>query len=249
MDGQVFFNHIRRSIFDGSLSQPQVSGITALLDTFDSYQITNIDHAAYILANVHHETGGYMSPIKETVYASHKDKNPSDATVIARLDRAYAQGQLTWVTKPYWREGWFGRGMVQITHKDNYDTVGEAIGVDLIADRDRALELETSAAIAVVGMYTGLFTGKKLSDYNFPTAVDAPSESNPRRIINGKDGTDGKIANTYRLFYSALKAAGFGEVSEPVEQTPVPQVPTRTRSVILAEIDKLVDELKAMENT
>lgn len=244
MNSSIFFDKVRSDVFGGSLSQPQVNGLNALLDAFQRFDVTNAHHAANILAQVHHETGGYMSPIKETVYASHSDKNPSDATVIARLNKAYAEGKLPWVSTPYWRDGWFGRGMIQITHKDNYQKVGDALGIDLVADRDRALELETSAAIAVVGMLTGLFTGKKLGDYSFPASLDASPKSNPRRIVNGEDGTDKKIAATHRLFYNALTAAGFGK-DQPAP--PVPQNPTRTRSVILSEIDKLVAELKAME--
>lgn len=250
MNRAVFFDNVRHSIFGGRLSAPQVMGMEALINGFEQYGVVNAHHAANILAQVHHETGGYMSPIKETVYASHADKNPSDALVIARLNKAFAAGQLSWVTKPYWRDGWFGRGMVQITHKDNYEKLGDALGVDLVGNRDLALDLNVSAAIAIVGMVTGLFTGKKLSDYSFPASLDARPELNPRRIINGEDGTDKKIATNHRLFYNALVAANFGldELSTPVP-TPVPTPTARSRAVILAEMEKLVEELKAMEQS
>lgn len=243
MDRKLFFDSVRIPLFGGKLSTPQVLGAEALLDAFENYEVTNTHHAANILAQVHHETGGYMSPIKETVFASHSNKNPSDATVIARLDSAYADGKLTWVDTPYWKDGWFGRGMIQITHKSNYEKLGDLLEIDLVGDRDKALELEVSAAIAVVGMVTGAFTGKKLSDFSFPAALDAPPNRHPRRIVNGPDGQHEKIAKNHRLFYNALIAASFGVDTSP----PVPPKSTRTRSVILAEIETLVAELKAME--
>lgn len=246
MDHKTFYDIVRPSLFGGRLSEPQVAGMDALLSGFDTYGIEDAHYAANILAQVHHETGEYMSPIKETVFPSHKDKNPSDATVIARLNNAYSTGKLPWVRTPYWRDGWFGRGMVQLTHESNYRKLGDILDVDLVGNRDLALDLDVSAAIAIVGMSLGLFTGKKLSDYSFPAALDKPPEDNPRRIINGEDGTDKKIAANHRLFYNALVKAGFGERPAPVP-VPTPPVTTRTRSVILAEIEKLVAELKAME--
>ncbi len=218
MSDQEFFNNIR-PFFGGSMSQPQVTGMQSILDAARKYGVTDRNHIANIMAQVYHETGKYMSPIKETVFESHKDKNPSDDTVIKRLDTAFARGQLPWVKTPYWRDGWFGRGQVQITHKDNYKRLGDRLGVNLVANPDLALDPRISAEIAVVGMKEGLFTGKKLSDYNFPAALSAAPANNPRRIVNGQDGTDAKIAGYHKRFYDALSA---GSVAEP---TPTPQYP------------------------
>jgi hypothetical protein len=157
---------------------------------------------ANVLAQVRRETGGIMAPIKETVQASHRDKNPSDDEVIKRLDRAYAKGQLPWVNAPYWRDGWFGRGQIQLTHKANYARFG-------ISRPDDALVPHISAHVAVRGMRDGLFTGNKLADYNFPEALNAVPAENPRRIVNGKDGSDAEVAQFHRQFARALQAAGW----------------------------------------
>lgn len=211
MDRKVFFDSIRGTgLFGKALASSHVTGCEALLDASMEWGLTNPHHVAHVLAHAHHETGAYMLPIKETVQAHHVDKNPSDAEVIRRLDVAWKKGQLSWVSTPYWRDGWFGRGFIQITHLKNYLKLGTAIGVDLVANRDASLNPAISAATAVVGMRDGLFTGKKLSDYKFPDALTAKPKENPRRIVNGEDGTDAKIAKSHIFFYDALVKAGYG---------------------------------------
>jgi len=64
-------------MFSGGLSQPKVNGIDAVPESCERNRGLDPHHIANILANIMCETGGYMLPIKETVYASHKDKNPA----------------------------------------------------------------------------------------------------------------------------------------------------------------------------
>jgi hypothetical protein len=202
MDRAKFFNSLRSStIFKGRLSQPNVSGTEAILD---AGRHLSAHHLANVMANVARETGRYMFPIKETVMPWHQDKNPSDAEVIRRLERAWANGvlQRAGVRTPYWREGWFGRGQIQITHKPNYDKFN-------VVNPSDALLLPVSARIAVEGMEKGMFTGRKLSDYNFPQDLTRPSNRNPRRIVNGPDGSDDEVASFHRVFHTALVEAGY----------------------------------------
>lgn len=211
MDRGKFFAAVRSDPFGGRLTQVQVEGCEAILDACDRAGVTDPRHQANILAQCHHETGGQMEPVKETVFAWSKDRHPSDAEVIRRLDAAFAKGQLTWVKKPYWRDGWFGRGLIQITFRDNYDRLGKAIGVDLVSSRDRALELRTSADIAVVGMRDGLFTGKKLADY-FSATRDDPAAA--RAIVNGDTPKVGpEIAKLHKAFLAAIKGASADPVA------------------------------------
>ncbi|WP_159585905.1 hypothetical protein [Chelativorans xinjiangense] len=242
MDRAKFFAALRRresGVFGTSLSQGQVRGTEAILDSCTRNRVTDPHYVANILAQVYHETGGYMLPIKETVYASHKDKSPSDATVIARLERAWKAGQLSWVKTPYWREGWFGRGPIQTTHYKNYLKMGTRLGVDLIRYPEELLKPRTGADSAVIGMAEGLYTGRKLSDYAFPEDLSAPPAHHPRRIVNGKDGTDGDIAKYHRAFHSALTAAGHSaqkapastrEPLPPLPDTPEPETPPTGKS-------------------
>ena len=195
MDKDKFFVELRRrgtGLFGTILNQSQVEGIESLLDVGARLPL---HHISNVLAQVYHETGGRMSPVRET-FAD------TDAQAIDRLERAWAKGQLTWVKTPYWRDGWFGRGQIQLTHKANYAKFG-------ITNPGDAMKLDVSARVAVEGMRDGKFTGRKLADYNFPGALDNPSSSNPRRIVNGKDGTDAKVAGYHRAFAAALTAAGY----------------------------------------
>jgi predicted chitinase len=213
MNRIAFFNTIRPA-FGGSLVAAQVAGINALLDAGSDL---SLHHMANLMAQVRRETGGYMSPIKETVMPSHKDKHPSDEEVIRRLDRAFAAGKLKWVKEPYWRDGWFGRGPLQVTHRANYRKFG-------ITDPYDMLKHDIGARVAVEGMVKGMFTGKKLSDYDFPAALDAPPARNPRRIVNGVDGSDKEVARFHRQFAAALQSANWGTLPARPD-APAPPLP------------------------
>lgn len=212
MNRAAFYASVRQrtsGVFGTSLSQAQVQGVEAILDEAVR-RGTPLRHLAYILATAYHETGGQMQPVKETVYASSKDRNPSDETVINRLEVAWKAGKLGSVKTPYWRKdangkSWFGRGLVQITHKANYQKLGLLIGVDLVKDPSKALELSTAVKILFVGMELGSFTGKSLSDY---LDAEKPDYEGARRIINGMDKA-ATIAGYAWAFERALVAAGY----------------------------------------
>jgi len=213
MKRETFFAALRArdsGVFGTSLSQQQVDGTDALLDALDGF---TMPHAAHVLAEVYHETGGGMWPVKETVYRTSKDRDPSDATVIARLDRAWAKGQLPWVRAPYWRDGWFGRGQIQLTHADNYRKASALVGSDLVADPSRALDPAISAKVAAEGCRAGMFTGKRLSDFDGPGSYDHAAA---RSIVNGDARAMGPtIAGYAAAFEAALSAAGWSAAVPP----------------------------------
>ena len=145
----VFTSYIRKAPFGNRISQAQLDGTNDVLDYWEAnHQYEDHRWLAYILATNFHETGGYMLPIKETVYPSHKDKNPSDKEVIRRLDNAFKSGRLKGVKTPYWRNGYFGRGRVQITHKENYQKFGIADNVDKALARRIVNGTDDAALIA-----------------------------------------------------------------------------------------------------
>lgn len=202
MNRKAFYATLRGGVLFRTFTQRQVDAIEPILDEVADWPVP---HGANVLAQVYHETGGGMYPVKETVMPHHKDPNPSDEEVIRRLDRAWERRQMTGVRQPYWRAGWFGRGGIQITHLRNYQKLSPIVGVDLVKDPDAALDPVISARIAARGCRLGAFTGKKLSDYDRPGGYDHRAA---RAIVNGDVPAMGPtIARYAQSFEAALRAA------------------------------------------
>lgn len=206
----AFFDAVRVSPFRGSLTQEQVDGIESLLDVWgELYPDADPRWIANSLAQIHRETGGRMVPVREA-FAD------TDEEAMRRLEKAWNRGRLTWVKRPYWRDGFFGRGHIQLTHEKNYLKLGKRIGVDLVARPELALDPRISAKVAIIGMMEGLFTGRELADYFNDTDND---DVNARRIVNGPDGSELVVRRMHRDFLAALKAGGY----EPGCLAPAPE--------------------------
>lgn len=193
----MFFNSVRASLFSNHLSQHQVEGINTIIAEWQRRGINDNRQLAYILATAYHETGKSMQPVREAF-------GKSDADSIRKLEAAWAAGKLPNVTTPYWRNGFFGRGYVQLTHQPNYARMGKRLGINLAGNPGLALKPEIAAQILVIGMIEGLFTGKKLADYISGNRCDYVGA---RRIINGTDRA-ALIAGYASRFEAALSAAG-----------------------------------------
>ncbi|MBO9133403.1 hypothetical protein J5289_07625 [Rhizobium sp. B230/85] len=199
LNRDFFFDQLREKLYPNGLNMAQVEGHEAVLDAWEKDHAKSDDRwLAYILATAYHESAFTMQPVRETL------ANP-DEQAAARLEAAWDAGKLSWVKTPYWRKDadgkyWFGRGLVQITFKANYRKLGDAIGVDLVADPDLALDLDVAVQIIFYGMLNGSFTGRKLADYFNKTKSDWV---NARRIVNGLDRAD-TIAGYGKIYYAAL---------------------------------------------
>lgn len=93
-----------------------------------------------------------------------------------------------------------GRGLVQLTWKNNYRRAGNALGLDLVAEPAPALEPSIARQLLFRGMMEGWYTGRRLADF-----FNAEREDwrNARRVINGVDEAD-RVAGYARLYYAAL---------------------------------------------
>lgn len=207
MNREAFFNDARH-IFGGRLKQSQMQGLDILLTASEGLPVS---HQAYLLATAKHETAQTMQPVREALAKT------DDGAVMA-LEKAWKAGRLPWVRTPYWRKdasgkAWFGRGFVQLTHKENYQTASAKTGIDLIADPSAALSPMIAARILVQGSSEGWFTGRKLSDY-------LPGDyAGARRVINGTDKAN-EIAAIAAAFERALLAGG-----EPAPTPIIPDAP------------------------
>jgi putative chitinase len=167
----IFYNKVRKSVFAGTMTQDQVNGMGKILAYWEkNYKGDDLRNLAYVLATIHHETWFKMQPIEE------------------------AGGKAYLRKKAYYP--WYGRGLVQITWKANYDKYG-------IKNPADALAWDTALFVTFDGMYTGTFTGRRLSQYFAGTKEDP---CGARKIINGVD-KDAVIAAIYTKFKDALLTA------------------------------------------
>lgn len=165
-------------LFKKPFTQTQIDSISEVQNAMGRYSINNLAQQAYIWATIYHETAGTMLPIEE--YGKGK---------------GHPYGQPEANGKIY-----YGRGYCQITHRSNYERIGNLIGVDLLDNPELALEPAIAAEIITIGMQDGWFTGKDLDDYIGSVThryIDA------RRIINGTDKAE-LIAGYAKKFEQVL---------------------------------------------
>lgn len=195
----LFYSTVRTTLFGGKLSQDQVDGLAAILDAWPEGQ--DARWVAYSLATAYHETGRTMQPVRETFAKT-------DAEARLKLkSRAYARADSET------GEAYYGRGLVQLTWRINYEEWSAELGVDLVRKPDLALDMGNAARILVGGMMKGTFTGKTLARF-FNSMDDDPR--NARKIINGTDRA-ADIAGYHHQFLDALLKSG---MKSPYVRTP-----------------------------
>lgn len=166
-----FFFNSKKILFNGKFKQSQVDGLNAILNEWEkNYSVKDDRWLAYMLATAHHETDRRMQPIEEygkgkgRTYGKNIKMNGTRYNDTANL--------------------FYGRGFVQLTWYENYQKAGAKLGLNLIKNPEKTLELSVATKIMFLGMMEGWFTGKKLSQY-FNSATE--DVYNARRIINGTD--------------------------------------------------------------
>lgn len=172
----------------GILAGPAQSGLCTLLDFLEAdADITDLRHTAYMLATALHETAGTYRPIAEYGKGSGK-----------KYGLPAANGKV-----------FYGRGYVQLTWAENYQAMGQALGVDLYSNPDLAMQPDVAYQIMSRGMRKGSFTGVSLSRFINGEKCDF---LNCRRIINGTDQAQ-KIADIAVKILDALNQAQITEVA------------------------------------
>lgn len=190
IDRGTFFKEYRNIFRLKTISQAQVNIFDAIFDYWDQSQHTDLRWLAYAMATAYHETGARMEPVREGFA---KD----DISAIRAVERLLAQGGISWnYAKPEANgKSYFGRGLVQITHADNYRKLGQAIGIGnkLYDDPSLALDKDISVKLLFKGMTDGLYRpGHKLSVY---FSKDKEDWYGAREMINGDKSYRPKWAN------------------------------------------------------
>jgi hypothetical protein len=196
-----FFARMREAF--GPLTQQQVEGAGFLLTAFErDPEAKDLRHIAYAFATAWHETGRTLMPIKERGTDAYFDAryDPVRGSSTDRRAKAKAMGNT--------REGdgrlYAGRGLVQVTWKSNYRRLGDYIGIDLVAEPNRALEPGVAYVALAHGMRLGWY-GRKLADCITPQRTDYVAA---RATVNGTDRA-AEIADHAIRFERALGCAAF----------------------------------------
>jgi len=190
---QHFYDEVRTS-FGTKLTQKQIDGFEAILNTWEQSGLTDLRWLAYMLATAWHETDKKMQAIEE-----------------------YGKGRGRKYGKPS-KNGkvYYGRGLVQLTWPENYRSMGNILGVELYDHPEIALDLNIAVKIMFEGMTTaksfrGDFTGKHLGMYFNEGTEDWV---NARRIINLLDKAE-LIASYGKRFYKSLTTQPPEGITQP----------------------------------
>lgn len=221
MDMPKFFAAVRANPFSGSLSQSAVDGIEALLAAWETYGDGDTLKLSYILGTAFHESDRFKT----------MEEYASGAAYEGRID----------LGNTHTGDGvkFKGRGFVQTTGRRNYTDWSKRLGIDLIADPERAADRDIAARICVEGMMLGTFTGKALGKYIGHGKADF---FNARRVVNGTDRA-ADIASYAKAFREALQAS---EVTAGgVEPAPAPSLVEDRLSALEARVAALEGKEKA----
>jgi len=162
--------------------------------------ITDHRQIAYVLATAQHESRDFAAP--------EEDWGRKQA-----VDLRYFGG-----------EEYYGRGFAHLTHVNNYERLGEALGMGrkLAEHPERAAEAEIATKVLVVGMRDGMF-GTRLSNNINANHVDyrqARASVNGGELDNGSPYPD-SIA-TLATGWESQVAGLVQRVQQPDFQMPVP---------------------------
>jgi Chitinase class I len=197
-DRKIYFDHVREELFDGAMSQSQVDGQEAILTGWEERRSgDDIRWLANFLAQSAHETGFKMQPVEE----------------IGGADQPYGQPD------PETGQCYYGRGFIQITHKENYERADNEVGCDSVAHPEQQLEALISGATGYRGMQEGWFRSDSHGKQTFARYFNAKTDDpyGAREIVNGDkktvpDWSNGVsignlIAGYHRSFLAALEAS------------------------------------------
>jgi hypothetical protein len=201
-DRTKYFDSVRASLFAGYMSQQQVEGQEAILGEWEvqpwDQEMTDVRWLAYMLATAYHETSKKMWPIEEYGKGASQPYGQMD---------------------PQTGQTYFGRGLVQLTWRDNYAFATKQLGLKGDADLEwhaaMALDPQIASDIMFLGMRDGWFrsdtSGAQTLDRYFN---DETADSyGAREIINGDkhivpDWSNGvSIGNLIKSYYSKFLTA------------------------------------------
>lgn len=194
---QTFFGKVLRRQYTNA-SEDGLESLMYFIESDEEWDNLGTDRVAlaqvaYFLATIGWETGWTFLPVVEKRASSR-------------------QPDIKQIQDRYWHTGYYGRGYIQLTWKDNYEKMGKVVGLDLVRNKDKVIEPSVSYAIASEGMRKGLFrrykdgSQVKLSDYINDNSIDFV---NARNVVNGDTGKNGRAIAEFakKILNSVLSPA------------------------------------------
>jgi putative chitinase len=174
--------------------------IDAINETFERFDISTPERQACFLGQCAHESGGFAT-LKENLNYSAEGLTKVWPKRFPSLEAAqpYHRNPEKIANKVYADrmgngdeasgEGfkYRGRGLIQLTGKDNYKACGDALGVDLVDDPDLVATPQYAALSA--GWFWDKNHLNKFADANDMTGLT-------KRINGGTHGLDDRVART-----------------------------------------------------
>lgn len=179
----------------GGMDPVKFDGLAAFLNFMRTdTNLTDIRHAAYMMATVQKETGGAWLP---------KDEDGKGA------GRSYGKPVAITCGNVVYTHTWYGRGYVQLTGGGLYKEISEKMGMkcELVKNPELAKLPETAYKILSNGMKDGWYIPKQyLSKYISGKTCDY---LNARNIVNTKLDSAKQIEDYAKLFESYLRSSMF----------------------------------------
>lgn len=243
MDKKAFFDNVRGPLFSGSIPATAVTTIEAIVDEAAKSN-ASITDLAYMLATAYHEVGRALVPIRENMNYTKADRIratwptrfPTNASAVPYVNHPQKLANKVYggrLGNDTVNDGWLyrGGGLAQSTGKENYIKVKNYSGVDVVASPMLITRLDVSVIALVHFMLDGVYTGKKLSDYN-----GAAGFVQMRAIINADVKANGaKVAGYAKKFLSGLTAAGYDPKTSKSVAKPVPVLKPEVQEPVLAD--------------
>jgi hypothetical protein len=198
----IFDKKGQKTLFSGSL-------FTVLTWIQSDNRITDIKEAAYLLGTAAAESD-YSLQRWEADNACGKpgvpysSKGPCQGAL--NYYRSTKGGKQNYYNLGLDKRGlpYFGRGLIQLTGKDNYKKYGEILGIDLLGNPDLALNQRYSYDIAVEYM-SRIKKPYKLTTFGYAREGNLETA---RRTINGGTINIDEVNKNYNLWLSIFKEAG-----------------------------------------
>jgi len=204
MNHDAFWGIIRENLFARNMGTGAVSTVKSIVDTCYAEKVSRAEHFAYVLATAYHES--YHTKLNPEWQPVREGFAKTNEAAIQAVTKLYNSGRISHnYALPHTNgHSYYGRGLVQITWPENYRKMGRRLGIPLYENPDLALDRNIAAKLLVIGMMEGLYTGRKLSDYDLVGGGFDPF--NARRIINGLDQAE-RIKGYYEIFLLAINAS------------------------------------------